>query len=1055
MSEKELALAALWQSTDQDLEDYKEWLHMPADVARTPFFHASNRMNWVKTDKFAMYLRELALNAEKHAYFVDIPGAHVPPQVPKPSQKRRASSEVIEISSDDEDAAPPPKKRAPDVRVKTEVKNEPVPVTPSGPKLPREIVKKFAKGRIMITTRESVDIVVSLKTIPQRWPPADPEKDTAFIIDVSGYSGALKTTYTGKPKGFDALVKSQDPDSYGQGTNGSTSRDTKLIILGGLASRRSNHTCQGGSCCQFFNRDILEDYERNDPEDMELTKEIFAMGLEQSKNDSLTSNSVTASFFRTAKNSKCGLAGCSGLPVLKRRLNGPSDVGKDTFIGCSRWKKTEQFDHRYLALNSGVDEEILARYMAGEPVPDVDEDEEPSCSRFVHPRHGKVTQCPHTHFRHGKLVVGEMVPRPCKVVKIVYTSMDPDVKMLVVIFRGLHSHPPWPMEKPSLEAEEDLDKCLASMGTVGTTGGRLNNSATTRAVLGSDLDVKHPAFRNKRKLRDAVLTRKDAMSPAGLNWAGILDRYEQDLKLPMADRYIRIIRMEGDLKLAVTMEAYLASLVHEVQYLVPDFTFKRVKGDLNEWEVAVWLDGDKERVSVARTYCNKSDADAFFYIFDGFFMAVKQVTGQPIRFKAFDPNGNILSILFDMEAAQVQGFARALLKLLGRAHPEQDPDVIVRYVMKLCGIHFTRSTDALVGAVGKETVNYLNRIRGLKNPADIEAWHKFCREHPDKKLHDWYEHKIRYSWLLPGYNESLSLFPQGLWDRTPHHTNLVESAHVATNRETGTRLLPLEAIDRARAYDKQRAASIRASRETCILPNHNNSDQARMRRAVGRQANVQKRHEKHSAVETELVDAVKRLEDLSEAKKAATDTVKTLKAQKKLMGRAPRNNHVQDKDGNAARIPRVSSSAPIPVVDDDSDVEMVADHRVGSSTSVVDTRSQWSAPPRWTTPDGYDSAGIPGSFDEGYSRPGSSFSMYSAAPSSASDGYDSEGFTSDFAAQSDREEGSSGQQGQDDSEEGAADVPHVGHYLLGAPGFDMAQFLADCDTYGDAWGSDF
>ncbi|KAJ6525409.1 hypothetical protein B0H19DRAFT_971353 [Mycena capillaripes] len=545
--------------------------------------------------------------------------------------------------------------------------------------------------------------------------------------------------------------------------------------------------------------------------------------------------------------------------------------------------------------------------------------------------------------------------------------------MLVVIFRGRHSHPPWPMEKPSLEANADLDKCLASMGTSGTTGGRLNNSATTRAILGSALDVKHPAFRNKRRLRDAVLSRKEAATPAGLLWAGVLDRYEHDLKLPLSDRYICIVRMEGELKIAVTMEAYLANLVHEVQYLVPDFTFKRVKGQMNEWEVAVWLDGDKERVSITRIYCNRATQDAFFYIFDGFFMAIKQVTGRPIRFKAFNPDGNIISINFDMEAAQVQGFALALLKLLGKDYPEQDPDMIVRYVVKLCSIHFTRSTEPLVGAVGQATVTYLNRIRGLKNAEDIEAWHKFCREHPNKKLRDWYEHKIRYSWLLPGYNESLSLFPSGFWDRTPHHTNPVESAHVATNRETGTLLNPLEAIDRAHAYDKQRAASIRATRETCILSNHNNNDQNRMRRAVGRQATQKKRFDKHTSLETGLADAVKELRELSDAKKAAAARVKELKEEKKTMGRAPRNIHLTDKDGNVARIPKVSSS----VADDDSDsdgkrfmsseisfshfevVEMVAYGQSGPGGSGA---LRWTTPPRWPTPDGDESEAI--SFSE-------------------------------------------------------------------------------------------
>ncbi|KAJ6470551.1 hypothetical protein DFH09DRAFT_1477788 [Mycena vulgaris] len=562
---------------------------------------------------------------------------------------------------------------------------------------------------------------------------------------------------------------------------------------------------------------------------------------------------------------------------------------------------------------------------------------------------------------------------------------------------------------PELKCSEDLRSRTNVMPDLKKGSSYL---ITTNTLLGSDLDVKHPAWRDKRRLRDAVLSRKDASTPAGLLWAGILDQYEQDLKLPSSRRYIRIVRMEGELKIAVTMDTYLANLIHEVQYLVPDFTFKRIKGLLNEWEVAVWLDEDKERVLVARIYCNKATSDAFFYIFDGFFMAIKQVTGRAVRFKAFDPDGNIISINFDTEAAQVQGFARALLKLLGNMAPHTDPDVIVRYVVKLCSVHFTRSTDALVGAVGQATVQYLNRIRGLKKPEDIEAWHKFCREHPNKKLQDWYEHKIRYSWLLPGFNESLSLFPTGFWDRTPHHTNLVESAHVATNRETGTLLFPLEAIQRARAFDAQRAAAIAATRDTCILTNHNNNDRSRMRRAVGRQKHAQKRREEHTTLENGPSEAVQRLQDLSEAKKTAAARVKELKEEKKAMGRAPRNIHLGDKDGNAAMIPTVSPSTPSEVEgESDSDIEMLDDAASAVATS---TPSRFSSPPRSGASD---------------------FEDYELIPS----------FTSEFGATSDWESGASEPDWTGDGEDVDEDVynaPHVGHYLLGAPGFNLEDFLA-------------
>lgn len=55
--------------------------------------------------------------------------------------------------------------------------------------------------------------------------------------------------------------------------------------------------------------------------------------------------------------------------------------------------------------------------------------------------------------------------------------------------------------------------------------------------------------------------------------------------------------MEGDIKLAVTMNPALASLIHTAQYLVGDYTFKRVSGELDECEFVIWHAETNERKS--------------------------------------------------------------------------------------------------------------------------------------------------------------------------------------------------------------------------------------------------------------------------------------------------------------------------------------------------------------------------------------------------------------------------------------------------------------------------
>ena len=54
---------------------------------------------------------------------------------------------------------------------------------------------------------------------------------------------------------------------------------------------------------------------------------------------------------------------------------------------------------------------------------------------------------------------------------------------------------------------------------------------------------------------------------------------------------------KGDIKLAVTMNPAIVSLVHNIQYLCIDYTFKRVSGELNEWEVVGFSEHLKTRES--------------------------------------------------------------------------------------------------------------------------------------------------------------------------------------------------------------------------------------------------------------------------------------------------------------------------------------------------------------------------------------------------------------------------------------------------------------------------
>lgn len=73
------------------------------------------------------------------------------------------------------------------------------------------------------------------------------------------------------------------------------------------------------------------------------------------------------------------------------------------------------------------------------------------------------------------------------------------------------------------------------------------------------------------------------------------EHVERESKLPAAQQYIHTITTKGDIKLAVTMHPVLANLIHSVNYLCIDFTFKRVAGEINEWEIAGFSECFKRR----------------------------------------------------------------------------------------------------------------------------------------------------------------------------------------------------------------------------------------------------------------------------------------------------------------------------------------------------------------------------------------------------------------------------------------------------------------------------
>ncbi|KAJ7506425.1 hypothetical protein B0H11DRAFT_2327537 [Mycena galericulata] len=282
------------------------------------------------------------------------------------------------------------------------------------------------------------------------------------------------------------------------------------------------------------------------------------------------------------------------------------------------------------------------------------------------------------------------------------------------------------------------EKCLSSdrgSGTIPTK--RDESSRGLRSHSSSDAMAKDqtpaeysPALHGKRVKRDIVAQQKKKAYPAGLGIPGAYQLYLEDLDKPIQERYVhRFINTQDGGLIIFTCFTDLLSLLDDVgvEAFEDDTTFKRVKGDLNEWEVAVFYKAIQGAITLARAYINRSNTDFFELLFDTFRQLKIEATGKDLQFSRFMEGGNLLVMNADMEAAQALGAARSIL----RTNQPQfsgittvDPAIFATYFIKICSGHSIRAHVADGGVVSEVRASIKTGV--LPNPNN-EMSHRMSR----------------------------------------------------------------------------------------------------------------------------------------------------------------------------------------------------------------------------------------------------------------------------------------------------------------------------------------
>ncbi|KAJ7734479.1 hypothetical protein B0H16DRAFT_1467605 [Mycena metata] len=690
-----------------------------------------------------------------------------------------------------------------------------------------EISSRVRVGEFRVTMDVTVQRVEYLTGFPSLYP--IPSTPTAFVIDaqdprfdITKKGGGLHTV--------DALIKNKvffeffpaypiliiilpRTTTPGQETQGPVIPRSQCTLRWGNPPFCAVVLVSGAKV-----DDHLLDVERRDL-DPASRDAVFAAQRQTRRDDGTTAERKVTEFLQLVRSQKCRAVDkngrkCQGVAILRSKKQ--VSRGHHHFLGCSGYRADFTNGHRSTSIPDDVDEDMLIRGLSGAPLVAGSSKDTGPCSAIVHPTTGlKQQRCPHSHIVNGTAIISRIVNRPCHAMRTIYVPVDASIRKALIIHpRNLaHNHPMPALKKPSLEAKESYRRCIRAVGCVGATVSKVDNAPSTQLLLdGKKPGEFAPALHSNQIKRKLVREAKMEAYPAGLDLAGAFQLFRDDLKKPVDERYIqRLVTMPDGGVIILTCLAALIELLDDmgVTSFETDTTFKRVEGEINEWEVVIFLKSLQRAVTIARAYVNGASIVFFERLYDEFRSLKVDLTGKPVAFKCFFAGGNLLALNSDMEAAQVLGATLSFMKA-------NNPDY--------SGI--SRDTPA------------------ERSEEDLNEFSEFVRGLGIKKIQDWWDHKAMSAWILPCLVKSQSPMSAEDWDNTPATTNTGEAQHHWTNSRTGIKLSLVEAIESARKVDEGVMREIELSRNSGILVNgHNESYHRRVRNSTRQSTAMHKAHE--------------------------------------------------------------------------------------------------------------------------------------------------------------------------------------------------------------------
>ncbi|KAJ7467723.1 hypothetical protein FB451DRAFT_1483249 [Mycena latifolia] len=633
----------------------------------------------------------------------------------------------------------------------------------------------------------------------------------------------------------DVLIKGEDNDSWN--ANGGSSSLFEVTFVPGeskILFRRSRADCKGLHACSAVDLALLDAprYEL----DVASRDVIFAAQRETRRTEGETAEQRATAFFDRVKSMSCTARHsdgrlCAGKPKLQAKPEGTSR-GHDYFICCDSWTPQFKESHRCHSIPDNVQQQHVIKLFAGEPLANDNSLDTNPCSRVVHPHiGGKLKHCRHPHIINGRSVTQcPIVHRKCPSKLTFYIPVDSSIRKVLLFHpKGVpHNHPIAAPLKLSHGSKSKYRKCVEAVGFVGSTVAKVDNGTGFNLFLDLDLLISLASAIDSRLKRDIIREEKKKASLLYLSYAGAYDLCREDLDKPLEQRYIHRFQhtADGGLIIFTCFTALLALLDDSgVKAFEDDTTFKRVEGDLNEWEVVIFSQALERAITLARAYTNRSDTQFFELLFDIFREIKIEATGKDIGFARFMPNGNLLVMNADMEAAQALGAPRSFMKTNVPSFSgitTLDPHLFATFFIKFCSSHAKRPLREFQSLVSAEDFGRLKDFMYIDSTESLRSFSEFIDGLAPKKIRDWWAHKEMNDWVVPCLVKSQSNILPDHWDSTPATTNTGEAQHHWTNSLTGIKLTLVEGIESARRIDSDVVDEVRNSNTSGVLLNSSN-----------------------------------------------------------------------------------------------------------------------------------------------------------------------------------------------------------------------------------------